>query len=81
MPFLRPALMGQERRTAHEEQCEGGEADIRHRVCVIAWPFTPVGKTGADLTQIADQALQGVHGAIESTFEPCRQAKSTPTRP
>jgi predicted RNase H-like HicB family nuclease len=36
-----------------------------------------VGKTGADLTQTAEQGLQGVHGATESTVVPRRQPKSS----
>jgi hypothetical protein len=69
--------MGQERRASHEEQREGGEADIRHRVNVTPWPCAPVGQTGAHLTQPGDQTFQGVHGAIESAFAPNYQAKSS----
>ena len=79
VPFRQCALMRQERRASHEEQREGGEADIRHRVNVVPRPFTLVGKTGADLTQVGDQGLQGAHQAIESWFGRCRQAKSTRT--
>jgi hypothetical protein len=73
--FFQCALMGQERRASHEEQREGGEADIRRRVSAAPWPCAPVGQTGAHLTQIGDQALQRVHGAIESAFVLRRQTK------
>jgi len=77
--LLQRALMRQERWTSHEEQRERGRTDIRHRITADPRRSAPVGKTGADLTQSAEQGLQRVHGATESGFAPRRQPKSSDT--
>ena len=76
MALRQGALMGQERRAAHEEQRERRQADIRHRVGAIALrPLSPVRKTGADLLQIRDQALQRAHASVESRIDTARKLK------
>ena len=78
VPLRQPPLIIEKRSTAHEEQRERRQSDIRHRV--FAGPprgFAPVRKTGANLAQRRDQGFGGVHQSSGSDCQACRQAKSS----
>jgi hypothetical protein len=62
--------MGLERRTAHEEDRECRQANVRHRVVVVtARPFALVRQTGADPFQFRYRFINEAHPAVESRIE------------
>jgi hypothetical protein len=82
LPLRQGALMGQERRTAHEEERERGQADIGHRVCAAGQrSFATIGKTGTDRAQFANVFLKGTHTSSESEFAARRKAAAGDSGP
>src|SRR3954453_23963340 len=74
LPLRQGALMRQEGRTAHEEERERRQADVRHRVAAARLrPFAPVGKTGTDRAQLSNMVLEGAHHLPR--IEVCRAAQ------
>jgi hypothetical protein len=64
---------------SHEEQREGREADISHRVDAVARRcLALVGQTGADRTELGDQFRDDTHVDVESSSK-CRCKKEPPS--
>jgi hypothetical protein len=60
LPLRQGALMRQEGRTAHEEERERRQADVRHRIAAARLrPFAPVGKIGTDRAQFGNAVFKG----------------------
>jgi hypothetical protein len=81
-PLRQGTLMGQERRTAHEEERGRGQADVRHRVGADGQrPLATVGETGTNRAQIGNAVLKSIHTAPESWFADRRKAVVAKTAP